>query len=331
MEERKQGADQLRDALKHYETVQKTAQALERAMLRLEEARELIPDLVAPLGDRVPDSSDEQLWGSLIASTGKVQQMLSSKDPGQLDLGGLAAETDRLQSILSRVRRPYESGELKRLLRRASEPNGPTPDQLRRLLDSPIWSGPDRASIYTTAREQGKSTSAAAIAHANGLLPGANLPPADQRFADAPAWRAKLAIDLLSLDGITSTAELEQALDRAKKSKKPGDWQDLGSKIRKAWAVVLPEKYRNSLGLADRDRVGFVIHPIDIDAIGETDQRFPGEPAIELRKKQTARLWQWLAEERYFKDANMFMGVKDLDAYGKALNDVRIDLQKRMP
>ncbi len=331
MDQRKQGADELRDALKHYEVVQKTAQALERAMQRLEEARALIPDLVATLGDRVPDSGDEQLWGSLIASTGKVRQMLSPKDPRQLDLGGLAAETDRLQSILARVRRPYESNELKRLLRRVGEPNGPTPDRLRRMLESPVWSGPDRALIYSAAREQGKSASAEAISHANSLTPGVNLPPADQRFADAPAWRSKLAIDLLSLDGITSTMELEQALGRAKKPDKPSDWPDLGRRIRKAWAVALPEKYRNSLGLADRERVGFIVHPLDIDAVGEPDQRFPGEPAIELRKKQTVEFWQWLARERYFKDADKFLGVKDLDAYGQALKDVGLDLQSRVP
>jgi hypothetical protein len=281
----------------------------------------------------VPDSADEQLWASLIASTGKLQDLLTPPKAGErAALDEIVSTTDRLQSDLARIRLPSESAELNRLLRRVGQPNGPSPAQLRTLLDSPLWSGPDRVKIYVAAKELGQTVSAEALAHAAGLAPGVGLPASNDPYPDAPAWRAKLAIDLLKLNGMIKVDRAEEMFARAKKSSKAEDWREVGRTVRNAWAVALPEKYKETLDLPARERAGWILDPLDIDAVRQPDQRFPGEPSIELLKKQSLEFSQWLARERYLKDADLFQAVanrSDLNAYGKAMKDVGLDLQAR--
>jgi hypothetical protein len=143
-----------------------------------------------------------------------------------------------------------------------------------------------------------------------------------------------LAIDLLKLNGLIKVDRPEEMLARAKKSNKAEDWREAGRAIRNAWAVALPEKYKETSDLPARERAGWILHPLDIDALRQPDQRYPGEPSIELLKKQNLEFWQWLARERYLKDADLFQTVanrSDLNAYGKAMKDVGLDLQARAP
>src|SRR5262245_40622840 len=294
-DDRLAGLKRLQDAAALYKDIAETAEALETGFQLLEEVHVLLPDLVAPLGNGIPESPDEQLWKSVVASTATLQRFLTPpKQSVKIPLSQFTPITRRLKSDLSLLRSPYDSDDLKGRLRRAGSPNAPTADDLRRLLESPMWNSGDRVLIYAKSRELGQAASSAALENAATLKPGAGAPAGDKRPADVSARRARMAIELLSLDGFTKVGPLNDSLGSAERLKTDEAWHKLAFELRKAWAVTLPDNYKNSNDLQARDQAGFVIHTSDIHAVRETDQPFPGEPTAELRRLQQQDYLRWL-------------------------------------
>jgi hypothetical protein len=329
---RRQGREQLQLAISGFEQVASTAHVLEAGFQRLEEARVLLPALVVPLGRRVPDPNDEKLWTAVVTNTGKLQQLLTPPaTPAKPPIDEITALARQLENDLNRLREPYQPAEAENLIRLAGKEKGPTADDLRRLLDSPLWPAPSRKKIYDAARELGKTAAGESISHTAGLKPHSPLPPDRGHRPDAPAWRAKLAIDLLGLDGITDTKTLDELQAKAEAS---GNWQELAEAIRRAWAVTLPAKFRDLTDAAARERAGAVLHPLDVSAVPGSPGGSPVEPAAELRRRQYAEFWQWLARERYQKASEELSKVPnraDLADYAKAFDEMRREFLGRAP
>jgi len=148
--------------------------------------------------------------------------------------------TEQLQFNLVRARSQFQSTEADKQIRRSSTDGGPTATDLRRLMDCVLWSAADRARLYNSARDLGQSSAKSAIEQAGATKPGSDAAPAVGQRTDSAAWRARLAIDLLRLDGLTDTRPLDEMLDRAARENKPAKWEEVGDAIRRAWAVALP-------------------------------------------------------------------------------------------
>jgi len=331
---RVEGMQKLKDAVEIFEQVAQMAQVLERGFQRLEEVRVLLPALVQPWGRRVPDSADERLWSDIVAQTLKLQQLLIPLQSGKASKDEINSVTEQLQFNLTRLKSQFQAAEADKQIRRASADNGPTATDLRRLIDSTPWSAPDRVRLYNSARDLGQSSAKAAIDQVAATMPGADAAPAGSQRAESTDWRARLAIDLLRLDGITDVKPLEELLDRASRESKPAQWEALGDEIRKAWALTLPEKYRNLTDAAAREQAGVVLQSVDLSALPESSDRPPMEPTPELRRRQWRDLWLWLASERYRKTAEALLSFRDrpdLAAYANRLEETARELQSRTP
>jgi hypothetical protein len=329
---RLQGRDKLRAAVVSFEQIAANAKVLEAGFLRLEETRALLPALVAPLGKRAADSNDERLWSTIVVNAGKLQQLLTPPtSAGKTPLDEVTSLTNQLQYDLGRLREPYQPSEADRMIRRAGKENGPTADELRRLLDSPLWPAATRKQIYNSARDLGQTSAAETMSHAANLPARSAMPAERGKRPDAPAWRARLAIDLLRLDGISDVKPMEELLAKSERS---GDWQELGEALRRAWAVTLPAKFRDLGDLAAKERAAIALHPLDVSALPEGPGKPPVEPAAELRRRDLLDFWRWLARERYQKLAEelaKFPNRADLAAYARAMDEMRQEFLTRTP
>jgi hypothetical protein len=328
------GQQKLKDAIEAFDQITQKAQLLERAFQRLEDARVLLPELVRPLGRRPTDPADSQLWSTIVDQVFKLQKLLTPDPSVRLASDDVSSITQQLQVNLVRLRSRFQSPEADRQIRLSNADNGPTADDLRRLMDAALWTGPDRLRLYNTGRDIGQTAAKSAIDQATSLKPGGDSSASGVRRVDDPAWRARLAIDLLRLDGATEVQPLEEALNRASAGGKPADWEHLADAIRKAWAVALPEKYRGLTDLAARERAATAIQAVDLSALPDSPDRPPMESTPELRRRQERELWLWLASERYRKFADALLKIADrpdLAAYANRLEEIGRQLQSRVP
>src|SRR5262245_4405461 len=332
-DDRRTGHAKLKGAVDSFDKIASDGAALQEAFRQVDEARITLPALVIPLSRRVPDDKDRQLWADAIDLTIELRKLLvAPADAREVPVDRMKSLAGKLRDTLGSLLAPYQRDEATQIIRRAGKENGPTADDLRQMLDAPQWPAATRKQIYNAARDLGQSTAAEAVARAGALKPRSPLPQDRANRADAPGWRARLAIDLLRLGGATNTAPLEELLTKANRS---GEWQELGEAIRRAWAVDLPKKFRELTDAAARERAGDVLHPLDVSALPEGPGHGPVEPAADLRRRELATYWQDLARDRYQAAATELGKYPpertDLGNYARAFDQVRRAFQERTP
>jgi hypothetical protein len=329
---RREGRRRLKAAVDAFEKIAEDAGVLQDGLRQLDEARLVLPGAIIPLSRRVPDDNDRQLWASAIDVTLELRSTLTPPaDVREAPVDKVRSLEGKLRDTLRPFRAQFESAAAEALIRRAGKENGPTAEDLRRLLDAPQFPAATRREIYKAARELGQSSAGEALARAMALKPRSPMPLERGPRPDAPGWRARLAVDLLRLGGATNTGPLEELLTKAERSR---DWQELSESIRRAWAVDLPKKFRELDKPAARERAGDALDTLDVSALPEGPGRAPVEPAAELRRKQLVEFWQELARERYQRAAEelgRFPERPDLKDYAAAFERMRTEFLRRTP
>lgn len=335
-EQRRQGRAKLDDAVKQYQTLFAAAQTLEKGLLRLEEAYRLLPAVAPELGRQSPAPSDMQQWSAAAATVERLQQLLTPPARPQLPATKeIESLTQDLTVQLNYLQRRYAAESLDRQLRRLNTPNAPSAADLFGQLRSPAWDATQRARLYAAAAKLERELAESAIARAGQLKPGDQLPANSEQLRDAPAWRARLAIDLLKLDGLSDTQALQAELAKVQGAPSSNQWQKLGAKIRSLAALDRVKRFTDSRSLPEQTRAGWFIGTADFPAVSTAENEpFPREPAAMLRRREQSDFWRWLGEERYVKDANVFLKIAtrpELAAYGRGLNEIGRDLPTRNP
>src|SRR5262249_44612748 len=166
------------------------------------------------------DPAEERLWAATVTPTLKLQAVATPPARPQLpSLPELNSPLETLEYQLTELRGKFQSGAATALLQRAN------PAELRHALNSPLWSGPDRARMFAAANRLEAELMRDAQSKSVALHPGASPPPAGTPVPESPSWRARLAIDLLKLDGFSDPKPLEKLLDEANAKKSPDVWE----------------------------------------------------------------------------------------------------------
>src|SRR5262249_50869803 len=147
------------------------------------------------------------------------------------------------------------------------------------LLQSPIYAGPDRAKIFAAAHVRGEQREKAALEAVAKITVQTPLPNNPLTHLDDPAWRAKPALDLLKLDGVTDTKPLEAKLKQAFDKPSADAWENLGVEIRRAWVGELPKRFRAASDQRLAIRIGYILHPFDEGALQVPADSFERDPA----------------------------------------------------
>jgi hypothetical protein len=333
-QKRIEGINKLEEALRKYDNLCTAGLALEWALAAVDRALLLLPAVVPALTEGPVSQTEERLWSATVAAILKLQDLLSSPDakPQLPTLPELNSASESLDFQFRSWVELFQDEELSRLLKRAG-----SGAELRRTLRAPVWSGPSRSKLLAEADQLDGNLINEAREKSIALQPGASPPNSPNATMGSPAWRARVAIDLLRLGGLTDTKPLEARLEQVK-AKNPPDqdaWEQLGLKIREAWAEQLPARFSDFKTPCPAQRqAGFIVHPFDVSALPLPLDRFSREPAAELRRDETSNFWRWLAERRYQEDAKRFGAFSnrpELTSYGKGLAEVANRIQERNP
>lgn len=328
--ERADGVRNLEAALAKYRNVEESASTLDKALTRVDDALILLPAVAPALANRPADSADERLWNATHAPALKLQPLLKLPEkPGLPALADISTASDTLSFQLSELRGKFQTAQAERLASRGNIA------EIRLAIQSPTWESAIRTKLYNAARDQSVALIPDALTKASKLQPGAPLPNLSPTPTASPAWRARLAIDLLKMDGATDTKSLEALLDQAKTQPSHEVWEKLGVEIRKAWATELSDRFMAvPVPTSAQRQMGFVVHPFDVGSVPTPPENFQREPAALIRRDETSAFWNWLAERRYLADGaalRAFDARAELIEYGKKLDDVGRELNGRKP
>src|SRR5262249_49813266 len=140
------GLARLKDARDAYHKIEEHANVLERALLRLDDAMLLLPVAAESFAGGPADPAEERLWAATVTPTLKLQAVATPPARPQLpSLPELNSPLETLEYQLTELRGKFQSGAATALLQRAN------PAELRHALNSPLWSGPDRARMFAEA------------------------------------------------------------------------------------------------------------------------------------------------------------------------------------
>jgi hypothetical protein len=334
--DRKAGREKLDDANRRYQALAASTQAIQLGLARLEEAYRILPAISTELGRRLPDADEMQLWSSTIQATERLAGLLMipamPQTPAVKELESLAQDIGvQLDALNGR----YHFASLDRQLRRVNTITGPTPNDLLAQLRSPLWMGAQRARLTAAALKIERDVAETALPRLQQMAPATQPAANHERNKDAPAWRAKLAIDLLKLSNGVETVAFSTDLALAQGSPSAEAWQDLGAKLRHVLAIGLLQRFKEAKSIESQERIGWFLNTDDLGALAiVANEPFPREPVVLSRARQRAKWWLWLGDERYVKDALLFQKITtrpELAAYGKAMNDIGRELQSRGP
>ncbi|MFL5339343.1 MAG: hypothetical protein ACJ8F7_04170 [Gemmataceae bacterium] len=320
---REKGYYDLATAQAKYTAVIESAAALEQGFQSLERALVILPGLAKPLGDRGGDPTETRLWNEIHGTMLELQPLLTP--PAK---PALPANAQTIATLASTLRTKFDA--------LAALSRGPALDQqiqqapsaiaLRRLLESPAYSAKDREKIFQAARDRGKDREKAALEKAAQLPPRSPVPNNKTTPADDPAWRAKLAVDVLRL--VTDAKALEAKLKQAADNPSADAWEGLGVDIRRAWVADLAKAF-TSADAPKAIRIGYVLHPFDVGAVEVPGDRFKREPTGPWLRDQDMRCRTWLSEKRYRADSQAFRedpSRTELIEYANSLADVAVRL-----
>lgn len=313
-------AQTFQEAFVEYQTVNTYLDTLREAYRNYDEALALLPGLTAYLVE-LPENDvrTEADWKEAVLTLENLGALLGqapadgSAVPAaevRKKIDDLQQKSDSLRALLRPLTKPV-TDDLPALLAQTKRFDaGPAQIlDIERSLEAVCLSAKERQGLWSAAREVSHR-----LQEMTGELDNADpekerlLKPVDydsklaeRREEQRAARRARMALDLFKLSGVTGLDPLESALPQAVRGL--ASRAALAQALRRVWAEQLPKQLQEAPDLRARDLLSRALDPfdlLDLDA----------QPRAQLHKQQVLAQWKWLGE-RYRYERQDLQGLAD--------------------
>lgn len=294
----------LKAALEDYKEAADLARALESAWKEYEETRAVLADLAVWYPDVLTaDAKDASAsWDQLVETYRELEARLQSPAQRKLEPNSVELAQD-LREHAQRLR-AYRFNILPKYSRIRE---GATQRELELALRWPEWTAEERASLVARLEKASGDAWKRVLDQWPVQSSGQELPipvrTSAQVAADTLRELRRLSAVLLLVDG-PEAREIEHKLKGLGPTPNPTAVEALAMQVRAAWRKKLPAAYRTA-DPGRQARIGWAVDPEDEPAapqpgVSAGDRPNPESPA---RRRAEREFHQWLARDRYRRDA----------------------------
>ena len=253
----------LVDCRRRYGTIAVAADGIGRAWRELDETRVFLAQWAGFLApDPRKQTQLDEDWLFLVTNCRELTEHLKPPNEPRLPVGidwtGYATNLRERRATVIRER--------------IQIPANASAYEIRQWLAWSHWTMKERVTLFGRMRDVALDSVVQALAATPATPGNVNAPQVDRVALNKAALRrARQAIDLLSLTGDPETAALERKFEAAAKLSEAAALAELGVAIERRWREQLPIRYRQTTDPLEKERLGWAVHPFDLQVRNSGD------------------------------------------------------------